>query len=49
VVGAMFLVANGAWAADGASGTPVIVTPSAAGQGWAEAVAALLARMPQDH
>ncbi|HET6814258.1 MAG TPA: HAD family phosphatase, partial [Actinomycetota bacterium] len=26
VVGAMFLVANGAWAADGASGTPVIVT-----------------------
>jgi hydroxymethylpyrimidine pyrophosphatase-like HAD family hydrolase len=49
VVGAMFLVANGAWAAgDGDPGTPVIVTPSAAGQGWAEAVTALLARMPQD-
>jgi hydroxymethylpyrimidine pyrophosphatase-like HAD family hydrolase len=46
VVGAMFLVANGAWAAagDGAP-SPVIVTPSPAGQGWAEAVAALLARM----
>jgi hydroxymethylpyrimidine pyrophosphatase-like HAD family hydrolase len=46
VVGAMFLVANGAWAA-GAVGaaTPVILTPSAAGQGWAEAVEALLARM----
>jgi hydroxymethylpyrimidine pyrophosphatase-like HAD family hydrolase len=47
VVGAMFLVANGAWAADGGDpATPVIVTPSPAGQGWAEAVAALLARMP---
>ena len=46
VVGAMFLVANGAWAADGASGIPVVVTPSPAGQGWAEAVSALLARMP---
>jgi hypothetical protein len=46
VVGAMFLVANGAWAADGDPGTQVIVTPSAAGQGWAEAVAALLERMP---
>jgi hydroxymethylpyrimidine pyrophosphatase-like HAD family hydrolase len=45
VVGAMFLVANGAWAADGAAGTPVVVTPSAAGQGWAEAVTALLERM----
>jgi hydroxymethylpyrimidine pyrophosphatase-like HAD family hydrolase len=45
VVGAMFLVANGAWAADGAPETPVIVTPSPAGQGWAEAVTALLARM----
>ena len=45
VVGAMFLVANGAWAADGASGIPVVVTPSAAGQGWAEAVTALLGRM----
>jgi hydroxymethylpyrimidine pyrophosphatase-like HAD family hydrolase len=46
VVGAMFLVANGAWAArEGDPATPVVVTPSAAGQGWAEAVAALLARM----
>ena len=47
VVGAMFLVANGAWAAATApAGQPVVVTPSAAGEGWAEAVAALLARMP---
>jgi hydroxymethylpyrimidine pyrophosphatase-like HAD family hydrolase len=47
VVGAMFLVANGAWAAATApAGRPAIVTPSAAGRGWAEAVAALLARMP---
>jgi hydroxymethylpyrimidine pyrophosphatase-like HAD family hydrolase len=47
VVGAMFLVANGAWAAAAApAGQPVVVTPSAAGEGWAEAVAALLARMP---
>jgi hydroxymethylpyrimidine pyrophosphatase-like HAD family hydrolase len=46
VVGAMFLVANGAWAADGTAGGPVVVTPSPAGQGWAEAVTALLARMP---
>jgi hydroxymethylpyrimidine pyrophosphatase-like HAD family hydrolase len=45
VVGAMFLVANGAWAADGDPGTQVIVTPSPAGQGWAEAVTALLERM----
>jgi hypothetical protein len=45
----MFLVANGAWAAgEGDPATPVIVTPSAAGQGWAEAVGALLARMPRD-
>jgi hydroxymethylpyrimidine pyrophosphatase-like HAD family hydrolase len=43
VVGAMFLVANGAWAA--AEGDAVL-TPSAAGEGWAEAVDALLARMP---
>jgi hydroxymethylpyrimidine pyrophosphatase-like HAD family hydrolase len=49
VVAAMFLVANGAWAAgDGDSASPVIVTPSAAGQGWAEAVTALLERMPRD-
>ena len=46
VVGVMFLVANGAWAADGAGVTPVVVTPSAAGQGWAEAVTALVRRMP---
>ncbi len=47
VVGAMFLVANGAWAAGlGDPATPVIVTPSPAGQGWAEAVTALLERMP---
>ena len=45
VVGAMFLVANGAWAAERAPDTPVVVTPSPAGQGWAEAVAALLERM----
>lgn len=47
VAGAMFLVANGAWAAGlGDPDTPVIVTPSPAGQGWAEAVNALLERMP---
>ncbi|HZB58963.1 MAG TPA: HAD family phosphatase, partial [Actinomycetota bacterium] len=47
VAGAMFLVANGAWAADLADpATPVVVTPSPAGQGWAEAVTALLERMP---
>jgi hypothetical protein len=46
VVGAMFVVANGAWAAAAAGpATPVIVTPSPAGQGWAEAVTALLERM----
>ena len=45
VVGAVFLVANGAWAASEDTTTPVIVTPSAAGQGWAEAVTALLERM----
>jgi hypothetical protein len=47
VVGAMFLVANGAWAAAAAPpDLPVILTPSAAGRGWAEAVAALRARAP---
>jgi len=45
-VGATFLVANGAWAAEAAGDQPVVTTPSAAGDGWAEAVAALLARMP---
>jgi phosphoglycolate phosphatase len=44
VVGAMFLVANGAWAAGEG---PVIVTPSDAGEGWAEAASALLLRMDQ--
>jgi hypothetical protein len=53
VTGAMFLVANGAWAAGelprftpaGAPGpAPAIATPSPAGDGWAEAVRALLAR-----
>lgn len=47
VVGVMFLVANGAWAAELADpATQVIVTPSPAGQGWAEAVGALLERAP---
>jgi hypothetical protein len=46
VVGAMFLVANGAWAAaEGDPANPVIVTPSPAGKGFAEAVTALLERM----
>ncbi|HEX6677583.1 MAG TPA: hypothetical protein VF486_21485, partial [Actinomycetes bacterium] len=45
VTGAMFLVANGAWAAaEGDPGVPVVVTPSPAGAGWAEAVGALTAR-----
>jgi phosphoglycolate phosphatase len=45
-VGVMFLVANGAWAAGGGDpATPVVVTPSPAGQGWAEAVTALLERL----
>jgi hydroxymethylpyrimidine pyrophosphatase-like HAD family hydrolase len=39
--GAMFLVANGAWAAAGAGERQVIVTPSSAGRGFAEAVRAL--------
>ena len=53
VTGAMFLVANGAWAAGelplpgplGAPGpAPAIATPSPAQDGWAEAVRALLPR-----
>ena len=40
-VGAMFLVANGAWAAAEAGERQVIVTPSSAGRGFAEAVRAL--------
>jgi hydroxymethylpyrimidine pyrophosphatase-like HAD family hydrolase len=43
VTGAMFLVANGAWAAGGRA-EPVVVTPSPAGDGWAEAVLALTGR-----
>ena len=43
-VGAMFLVANGAWAAAEAGGRRVIVTESSAGAGFAEVVRALLAR-----
>jgi hydroxymethylpyrimidine pyrophosphatase-like HAD family hydrolase len=43
VTGAMFLVANGAWAA-GDRAEPVVVTPSPAGDGWAEAVLALAGR-----
>ena len=42
VVGAMILVANGAWAAD--ERRDVIVTEGSAGDGWAEAVSVLLAR-----
>jgi hydroxymethylpyrimidine pyrophosphatase-like HAD family hydrolase len=37
-VGAMFLVANGAWAAAEAGERQVIVTPSSAGRGFAEVV-----------
>jgi hydroxymethylpyrimidine pyrophosphatase-like HAD family hydrolase len=44
VVGAMFLVANGAWAAaDAGAAVTAIVTPSAAGEGFAEVVTTLLA------
>jgi hydroxymethylpyrimidine pyrophosphatase-like HAD family hydrolase len=43
VTGAMFLVANGAWAA-GERPEQVVVTPSPAGDGWAEAVLALAER-----
>ena len=41
-VGAMFLVANGAWAAERDPGRPVVVSPSSAGAGFAEVVAALI-------
>lgn len=41
VVGAMFLVANGAWAATSADERQVIVTPSSAGRGFAEVVEVL--------
>jgi len=50
-VGAVFLDKNGAWAAPSGEGKgggesvqgPIIVTPSNAGQGFAEAVHALVA------
>jgi HAD superfamily hydrolase (TIGR01484 family) len=43
-VGAVFVVANGAWATDAIAHRPdpVILTPHSAGDGWAEAVTALL-------
>ncbi len=44
-VGAMFLVANGAWAAGRDAARQVIVTPSSAGDGFAEVVAALIRRL----
>lgn len=44
-VGAMFLVANGAWAAEQDPARPVIVTPSSAGDGFAEVVGALIRRL----
>ena len=48
VVGAMFLVAGDARAAGaGGDAGPVITTPSPAGEGWAEAVRALLPRVPR--
>jgi hypothetical protein len=40
----MFLVANGAWAVDDSDPRAVLVTEGSAGDGWAEAVTALLAR-----
>jgi phosphoglycolate phosphatase len=43
VVGAMFLVANGAWAVEDSDRRAVLVTEGSAGDGWAEAVTALLA------
>jgi len=47
VVGAMFMVANGAWAVerDEALQRRVITTGASAGDGWAEAVNALVARV----
>jgi HAD superfamily hydrolase (TIGR01484 family) len=44
-VGAMFLVANGAWAAERDPARPVVVTPSTAGGGFAEVVGALIGRL----
>ena len=48
-VGAMFLVANGAWAAERDPGRPVVVTPSSAGAGFAEVVAALTECLEMKH
>jgi hydroxymethylpyrimidine pyrophosphatase-like HAD family hydrolase len=44
-VGAMFLVANGAWAAERDAARQVVVTPSGAGDGFAEVVTALIGRL----
>lgn len=44
-VGAMFLVGNGAWAADRDAGRQVVVAPSSAGGGFAEVVEALIRRL----
>jgi hypothetical protein len=44
VAGAMFLVANGAWAVDDGDRRDVLLTEGRAGDGWAEAVTALLAQ-----
>jgi hydroxymethylpyrimidine pyrophosphatase-like HAD family hydrolase len=44
-VGAMFLVANGAWAAELDATRRVVVTPSSAGAGFAEVVNALIRRL----
>lgn len=44
-VGAMFLVANGAWAAERDAARRVVVTPSSAGAGFAEVVNALIRRL----
>lgn len=47
-VGATFLVANGAWAAGLQDARQVIVTPSSAGDGFAEVVEELIGRMEQE-
>jgi len=44
-VSAMFMVANGAWAAEMDASRQVIVTPSSAGGGFAEVVEALIRRL----
>jgi phosphoglycolate phosphatase len=47
-VGAMFLVANGAWAAERDPARQVVVTPSSAGGGFAEVVGALIGRLREE-